>query len=157
EANMLLWRAAPGDVATAHGIAKWLVEESKTHPAVQADAIFTLARAQLARGAIEAAIELARDLNQRLHAAPVEEWEEFSRLVLVEALLRADEPEEANHALRKAFDALVAKARRLNQTAHRQAFLGRIGENVRIAALARERLGRTIPSFPPRPDPSPQA
>jgi tetratricopeptide (TPR) repeat protein len=151
EANFLVWRAQDADLMRAHGLAKQLQSETQHTPALHVGALFTLARVQLARGAVEAAVEAARDANQLLSAGPVEEWEDFTRLILIEALLASDEPEEADAMLAHAFSALVARARRLPSAAQRAAFLGRLVENTRLTDLAKQRLGLTVP---PLADPS---
>jgi tetratricopeptide (TPR) repeat protein len=155
EANLLVWRNGAQDVAAAQGIARWLVEETKNRASLHWNSLFTLARVQLARGAVEAAIELARDACQYLASGPVEEWEELCRLVLVQALLHADEPDEADQVLGTAFDAIVARAHRIKRPDHRQAYLGRNAEVVELVQLAQARLGRTLPQFPTSYEPSP--
>jgi tetratricopeptide (TPR) repeat protein len=157
ETNILVWRGSPDDLAAAHGLAKYVAEETRLNPGLYVTALFTLARAQLARGAIEAALEAAREANARLAAGPVEEWEEYMRLVLVEALLVADEPDEANAVLDGAFRALVDRARRIRRPEHRQAFLGRVMEVRRLVELARERLGYALPAFPTTFEPAARA
>ena len=151
EANMLVWRGAPGDLGAALTLARHLVEETRSQPALQISASFALARVQLARRALEAALEAARDCNSRLASGPVEEWEEFIRLTLIEALLVAGEHEEADAVLDVAFRILVERARTIRRSDHRHAFLHRNEEVHRILELAQTRLGRTMPQISDRP------
>jgi tetratricopeptide (TPR) repeat protein len=145
EVVFLVWRGAPGDLATALALSRWLRDETKNHPALQLPASFALARAQLARRAVDAALSAARDAYERLVAGPVEEWEEYVRLTLVEALLAAGQPGEAHAVLDTAFRALVERARNIRHPYQRSAFLRRNDEVDRLVHLARERLGRTLP------------
>jgi len=141
ETVFLVWRGGPGDLSAALNLARWAVEETRTQPALQSIAIFALSRVQLARRAVDAAIELARDANGRLDAAPVEEWEEMIRLTLIEALLTVGETEEADAALDQAFRALKERVRNIRQAHHRDAFVRRNEEVYRIVQLAYHRLG----------------
>ncbi|MBK9259599.1 MAG: protein kinase [Polyangiaceae bacterium] len=142
EIVFLVWRGAPGDLATALNLARWAIEETRAQPALQILAIFALSRVQLARRAIEAATETARDANNRLAVAPVEEWDELIRLTLIEALLASGEEEEANAVLDGAFTALCERVMSIRQPHHRDAFVRRNEEVYRIAELAYHRLGR---------------
>ncbi len=142
EVMFLVWRGAPGDLATALNLARWAVEETRAQPALQILAIFALSRVHLARRAVEAAIEAARDANNRLAAAPVEEWEEFIRLTLIEALLANGDEGEANAVLDAAFTALSHRVFSVRDARHRDAFVRRNEEVYRITELAYHRLGR---------------
>jgi hypothetical protein len=101
---------------------------------------------QLARRYLESAVEAAREVDRRLAAGPVEEWEEFMRLTLVEALLAEGRKEEALVALDTAFRVVVDHAAAIGRPDHRRAFLTRNEEVRRIVDLAREHLGRTLPA-----------
>ncbi|HRI70625.1 MAG TPA: AAA family ATPase, partial [Polyangium sp.] len=148
EIIFLIWRGAPGDLATALNLARWAVEETRAQPALQILAIFALSRVQLARRAIPAALETARDANTRLAAAPVEEWEELIRLTLIEALLANGDEQEANDVLGAAFTALTERVLSIRYPHHRDAFVRRNEEVYRIAELAYHRLGRYFPQDP---------
>jgi tetratricopeptide (TPR) repeat protein len=147
EAVFLCWRGAPGDHGVALTVARQAVEEARPHVAILPQARFALARVQLARRAIDAAVETAREAAHAIDGMPVEEWEEAIRLTLVEALLAAGEIEEADHALDMAFRLVISRARAIRRPEHRAAFLRRIAETARIVDLARERLGRQLPPF----------
>ncbi|WP_437593401.1 serine/threonine-protein kinase [Sorangium sp. So ce1000] len=156
EALFLVWRGAPGDHATAYSVARWLGEETAGHAtALQAMASFALARVQLARRELRAAVDAAREASRHLAGGPVEEWSDAIRLTLVEALLAMGEEREANAALDAAFSALAARVEVLRDPRHRDALLRGNDDVGRLIALARERLGRSLPaSSAPR---SPQA
>jgi tetratricopeptide (TPR) repeat protein len=147
EAVFLCWRGAPGDFGAALTVARQAVDEARPHAAVLPQASFALARVQLARRAIDAAVETARDAAHAIETVAVEEWEEAIRLTLVEALLAAGEVDEADHALDMAFRGVIARARAIRRPEHRASFLRRIAETARIVDLARERLGRQLPPF----------
>ena len=153
EAMFLVWRGGPGDLGAALGLARHVVEDTRSYPALQVTTSFVLARVQLARRALEAALEAARDANQRLATGPVEEWEEFVRLTLIEALLMSHEYEEANAVLDVAFRTLIERVRSIHQRDQRDSFLRRNEEVRRIVELARERLGRSLPSVSDHPPP----
>src|SRR5262249_32525602 len=104
--------------------------------------------------AFDAALEAAREASEPLSSGPVEEWAEFIRLTVVEALIALERHEEANRALETAFEQLIAQARSIRRPDHRRAFLSRNEEIARLVELARDRLGRTLPNFSdPAPDP----
>jgi tetratricopeptide (TPR) repeat protein len=150
EAIFLVWRGAPGDLAAAHNLARYVCEESRTSPSLYTSALFVAAKVQLARRFLESAVEVARDVNQRLAAGPVEEWDEYIRLTLVEALLAIGLEPEANTALETAFAAVLAHAASIGRADHRRAFLTRNEEVRQIVELAHGRLGRALPDFPDR-------
>jgi tetratricopeptide (TPR) repeat protein len=145
EIIFLVWRGAPGDLSTALSLARYVQHEALSVPSQQVTAAFALARVQLARRAFDAALESARDAMQLLDSGPVEEWEEYTRLTFVESLLAVGEDDEADTALRVAFDALVTRVRSISHPEHRDAFMRRNEEVYRIAELAYGRLGRTFP------------
>jgi tetratricopeptide (TPR) repeat protein len=147
EAIFLVWRGAPGDLGAAHHLARFVTEESRAVPSLYHGALFVMARVQLARRYLESALEAAREVDRRLSAGPVEEWEEAMRLTLIEALIAVDRKEEADAALDAAFRALVAHASAIGRMDHRAAFLTRNEEVRRILDLARDRLGRSLPDL----------
>lgn len=147
EAVFLVWRGAPGDLGSALSLARWLVEETRSHASLQAIASFALARVQLARRAIDSALEAAREAHGRLADGPLEEWEEYIQLTLIEALFASGAHAEADAHLEIAFQALVARVEGLRHPFQRTAFLRRNDEVGRLVQLARERLGRTLPVF----------
>ncbi|APR77309.1 serine/threonine protein kinase [Minicystis rosea] len=148
EAIFLVWRGAPGDLGAAHTLARFVCDETRSVPALYTTAIFVLAKVQLARRYVESALELSRDVVQRLTALPVEEWEESMRLTLVESLLAFGHEQEADMVLDAAFQSVVAHAGAIAGTEHRRAYLTRIEEVRRIVEMARDRLGRMLPDFP---------
>jgi len=155
EAIFLVWRGAPGDLGAAFNLARFVGEETRQNPSLYWVGLFVMARVQLARRYLESALEAAREVNRRLAAGPVEEWDEYMRLTLVEALLALDQKDEADAALEAAFRAVVEHAGAVGRADHRRAFLTRNEEVRRIVELAHERLGRTLPEFTDRPEPGP--
>lgn len=145
EVIFLVWRGAPGDLATALALATWLREETVHYPALQLAAFFVLARAQLARRAYGPALGAAREAYRRLAAGPAEEWEEYIYLTLVETLIAAGRPTEADVALEEAYRALQERIQGIRHPYQRGAFLRRNDEVDRLLQLARERLGLTLP------------
>ncbi|MGK3982432.1 protein kinase [Sorangium sp. So ce136] len=147
EALFLVWRGAPGDHGTAHSIARWLCEETARHAtSLQAMASFALARVQLARRELKAAVDAAREASRHLEGGPIEEWNDAIRLTLVEALLATGDEAAGNAALDAAFTALAARVEALRDPRHREAFLRGSDDIGRLIALARERLGRSLPA-----------
>jgi tetratricopeptide (TPR) repeat protein len=150
EAIFLVWRGAPGDLGAAHTLARFVCDETQSLPALHTIALFVLAKVQLARRYLESALELSREVSQRLAALPVEEWEEYMRLNFVETLLAMGMEGEADAVLDGAFRAVSAHAAAIGRGDHRHAFLHRLEEVRRIVELARERLGRMLPDMPDR-------
>ena len=151
EAVFLVWRGAPGDLGAAHTLARYVCDETQQNPGLYTVALFVLARVQLARRYLESALELARDANQRLAAGPVEEWDEYVRLTMIDALFALGYHADADAVIDAAFRAVVAHAAAIARSDQRQAFLTRVEEVRRIVELAGERLGRALPDFPDRP------
>ena len=147
EVLFLVWRGAPGDLATALALAQWLRNETSHHAALQVGASFAVARVQLARRAIDAALAAGRVAHQRLAVGPVEEWDEYIRLTFVEALLAAGQPAEADAVLHAAFHAVRERAQGIRHPPQRNAYLRRNDEVDRLVQLARERLGQSLPPF----------
>ncbi len=151
EAIFLVWRGAPGDLGAAQTLARYVCDETRTNPGLYTVAIFVLAKVQLARRYLESALEIAREVNQRLAAGPVEEWDEYMRLTMIEALLALGFERDADAVLETAFQAVVEHAAAIGRADHRKAFLTR-NEEVRILVnLAHDRLGRVLPELPDRP------
>jgi tetratricopeptide (TPR) repeat protein len=145
EAIFLVWRGGPGDLGGAHHLAHFACEQTRSMPSLYHDAVFALARVQLARRYLEQAVLAAREVERRLAAGPVEEWEEYMRLTLVEALLAVGQRDEALSALDTAFCAVRARASAIRRADHRRAFLTRNEEVGRILELSKELLGCALP------------
>jgi tetratricopeptide (TPR) repeat protein len=144
EAMFLVWRGAPGDLGAAHNLARYVFDETRASPSLHVASLFVLARVQLARRFFAEAASAARDMERRLAAGPVEEWEEYMRLTLVEALLAIGQKDAARVALEAAFRAVVEHADAISRPDHRAAFLTRTEEVRRIVDLARVELGKTL-------------
>jgi tetratricopeptide (TPR) repeat protein len=145
EAMFLVWRGGPGDLSAAHHLAHFVCEETQSVPSLYIGALFVMARVQLARRYLVNAVEAAREVERRLAAGPVEEWEEHMRLTLVEALLATGKRDVALAALENAFRVVVDHASAISRADHRKAFLGRNDEVRRIVELARDHLGKKLP------------
>jgi hypothetical protein len=100
-----------------------------------------MAKVQLARRFLESALDAAQEAHRRLETVPVEEWDEYMRLTLIEALIALDRKQEADVALDRAFRTVSAHAAAIGRADHRRAFLTRNEEVRRIVELSRERLG----------------
>jgi tetratricopeptide (TPR) repeat protein len=156
ECMMLTWRSEPGDLKRASTIAAQLVEACQAHPALQTIALFCVARVRLAKRQIPEALEAARDAYRRLRDAPVEELEELIRLCHLEALYAEGLVDEADEALRSAFEAVRQRSLAIKDPALVVTFTKRNEEARRILNLAEERLGLHITrSTPPSPLPPP--
>lgn len=154
ECLMLTWRGEPGDLKRAGIIAAQIVDACHPHPALQTIALFCHARVQLERREVQGALDAAREAHRRLRDAPVEELEELIRLCHVEALFAEGLLEEADDALRAAFEAVRQRAAAIKDPRLYGNFVTRNGEVRRILVLAEERLGlRLSPSSPPGPQP----
>ncbi|MGK4005420.1 protein kinase [Sorangium sp. So ce1036] len=150
EALFLVWRGAPGDYGTAYALARWLCEETSRHAAaLQPLASFALARVQLARRELRAALDAAREAGRRLESGPVDAWDASIRLALVEALLATGHDAEALSALDAALTAVAARVDAIRDRRHRDAFVRGSDEIGRLLSLARERLGRSLPAISP--------
>ena len=146
EVVMLVWRGGPGDLGLALSTAQWLCTESRVHAGPLHDGDLRARRASSSPGASSACRARARPrrLNHRLESGPVEEWEEGTRLTLVEALLESGLEKEADRELDRAFAALVTRARGITIAEHRESFLKRNEEARTIIELASSRLGRAL-------------
>ncbi len=144
EAMMLTWRGEPGDYRRGHELAQHALEASETLLAQQLIALFALARVQLARGMLTEALEAAREAHRRLDDGPVEEWDEHIRLCFVEALLATGHEEEADSALRLAFEVLRQRSEEMRQSPYRATYIANNIEVRQLLALAEQRLGLTL-------------
>jgi eukaryotic-like serine/threonine-protein kinase len=151
EAIFLVWRGAPGDLGAAQNLARYVCDETRTNPGLYTVAIFVLAKVQLARRYLESALEVAREVNQRLAAGPVEEWDEYMRLTMIEALLALGLDQDADAVLAAAFQAVIEHAGAIGRADQRKAFLTRNEEVRSLVELAHDRLGRVLPELPDRP------
>ena len=105
---------------------------------LQPAGLAALARAELAAGRVEEALQHARLANERLATiGHVEDYESLVRLILAEALDAAGEVEPARAALRAAHDRLMARAAQIVNPDWRSGFLTRLLDNARTLRLAR--------------------
>jgi tetratricopeptide (TPR) repeat protein len=105
---------------------------------LQPAGLAALARAVLAAGRVEEALQHARLANERLATiGHVEDYESLVRLILAEALDAAGEVGPARAALRAAHDRLMARAAQIANPDWRSGFLTRLLDNARTLRLAR--------------------
>ncbi|NUP12674.1 MAG: protein kinase [Polyangiaceae bacterium] len=173
EALLLLWRVAQAraegsdiqdasDLAAAQFLAAFVEAEVRGVPVLLPTSKFVSAAVAYSRGAMDEALELAREAVKLMQERPVEEWEELTYLTLIETLFVFDRDADADRVIETAFSAICDRARKISRAEHRNAYLERIPEVARIAELARERLAKTLPFFaalplkrPPAPSTSP--
>jgi eukaryotic-like serine/threonine-protein kinase len=153
EVIFLVWRGAPGDLATALSLARSIESEAGGHPAHSAAALFARARVQLARRVTDEAVFAARAAYQRLADNPLEDWDDYIRLTMVEALLATGAEAEADAALEVGFRAVHERASGIRRHDHRVAFLTRNDEVRTLLEIAQARLQLSLPEFPDFPDP----
>lgn len=147
EANFLVWRGHPGDLRRAFETAEYLIAATQTQIGLQIDALFTLARVQLARRQLDHALEAAQEAHQRLmEGATVEEWNEAIRLCYVDCLLAVGNEAEAEQAILKAFEFLQVRVRSIGRADLRSSYLSRNDEVVQLLYHARGRLGLELPA-----------
>jgi eukaryotic-like serine/threonine-protein kinase len=106
---------------------------------LQPAALAALARAVLAQGRVQEALQHARKANELLATiGHVEDYESLVRLVLAEALAAAGERDAARAALRAAHERLLARAAQIANADWRESFLSRLHDNARTTRLSRE-------------------
>jgi tetratricopeptide (TPR) repeat protein len=113
-------------------------------------ALAAIARAVLAQGRSEEALEHARAAHQLMEAVGhVEEYESLVRLMLALALEANGDHTGARAALRAAVDRLQARADHISNPEWRASFLTQLPDNARTVALAREwGIGESRPALP---------
>lgn len=142
EANFLVWRGQPGDLRRAFETAEYLMQVTQTQIGLQIDALYTLARVQLARRQLEEATKAAQEAHRRLmEGATVEEWNEAIRLCYVDCLLAAGEQAVADQAIHHAFEFLQLRVRGIGERELRNSYVTRNDEVVQLLHHARLRLG----------------
>jgi hypothetical protein len=105
---------------------------------LEPSALAAIARAVLAQGRREEALEYARKAHARLEAiGHVEEYESLVRLMLAETLEESGHHAAARAALGAAADRLAARAALISNPAWRESFLTELPDNARTMALAR--------------------
>ena len=112
-------------------------------PSMAAQAAATRAAILLALRRRAEALAAARDAMGYLEAmhGKLEEGESLVRLVLAEALFANGLRDQARDAIRSARVQLMERAQVINDLSWREAFLGRVPENLRTLELSRQWLG----------------
>ena len=107
-------------------------------PPLRAHALATLAEVLLARGAVEGALDAAREAIELLdELGTIEEGEALVRLVYAEALHASGDGRAAS-AILAARAHLLERAAKIRDPILRRSFLERVPENARTVARARE-------------------
>ncbi|MBW2525949.1 MAG: protein kinase [Deltaproteobacteria bacterium] len=146
ETIFLVWRGQPGDLRKAFETAQYIMEVTQTQIGQQIDALYALARVQLARRELQAAVEAAQEAHRRLmEGAAVEEWNEAIRVCYVDCLLALGREEEAEQAIHQAFEFLQLRVRAIGREDLRATYLSRNDEVVQLLYHARNRLGLELP------------
>jgi hypothetical protein len=119
---------------------------TRSQPGLQTDAMYVLARVQLARRELQSALELAGEAHRRINEGmPVEEWSEAIRLCFIDTLLAMGETRAAEEAIAIAFQALQAKAASIGRPEFVRSFLTRNDEVAQLLYHAESRLGLRYP------------
>ena len=128
---------AMGDAQGALELALAGVADLELVPPLLPGALACAARARLALGDTERALDEARDAASRVVAlGQVDEGEALVRLVLAEALEANGLHDEARTAIGAARERLLARAAKLTEPAWRRSFLERVVENRLTLELA---------------------
>ncbi|MFO0590573.1 MAG: AAA family ATPase [Polyangiaceae bacterium] len=137
-ANVYLARAllAGGAVAAAHKRAKRATDFGDDVLPYKPYAFAALSMSELAMGHPQEAVEAADTAMATLREYGAEEGAAFVRLAYVEALNAADRVADARDALFEADAALLARAAKIVDPAHREAFLRNIPEHARTIEWA---------------------
>lgn len=126
-----------GEMApTAHQRATMAVRFAEDVPPYRAYAFAALAATLGAMGRTDEAVIAAERAMAALREVGAEEGEAFVRLTLVEALDAVDRAVDARAALAEADAALSARAAKIADGGHREAFLHNIPEHARTIELA---------------------
>jgi len=130
---------AAGDYAAAEREAAAAIETLGVAPSLQVAALGVAARARLARGDVDGAVETGRTAHEALERlGEIEEGESMVRLAFAEALEQSGRRDEARRALGVAHQRLLARAQRIEDPGWCHRFLHAVPVNARIIALAHE-------------------
>ncbi|APR74982.1 Adenylate cyclase [Minicystis rosea] len=132
--------AAEGDLEAALEHARAALDLIADSHAVRREVIGAYAEILLRAGRVTEALAYAREGVAALdpEGGGIAESESRLRLVFVDALDAASDPEGAREALKSALTSLTARAARIHDPALRRSFLERVPENARLVMLARE-------------------
>lgn len=164
EAQMLTWRGAPGDLSAALESIEQTRQQSLPQPVTHMEALAVLGQVQLARRDTQASLLASEEALRRLETVgSMEEGEEFLRLTYVEVLLELGREQEAREALQQAYACVMNRASIMSDPEHRNAYLSRLYECVRLLdlvqmhlAIERPKAHSDRPPFVPRHSRPPQ-
>jgi len=126
-----------GDLESAEREARAAADTLKVAPALRASAVAVLARALLARGRADEALQSAREAHAELQAlGSLEEGEALVRLAYAEALEATGASNEALGVLAAAREHLLSRAAKISDPVWRERFLTQVPNNARTLALA---------------------
>ncbi len=129
---------AEGDAASAEREARAACEVLKVAPPLRGWALATLARALVAQGRVDDALEAAREgLALADSLGGLEMGESLVRLVFAEVLLARGDSAGAGAAVRSARDHLLLRASKIGDPVVRERLLRAVPENARILEWAR--------------------
>ncbi len=135
EALAHLLRGEPADAERAAARATAALEPL---PTTRADALATHARARVALGRADEALELATAAHAVLaEHGTLDDGEMRVRLAWIEALIASGDAPRAREALHEATAILGERARKLGDDGLRASLLARVPENARVMSLAR--------------------
>jgi hypothetical protein len=128
-----------GDFALSELHARNAVENAGLRPAARAATLAELARALLAQGRNEEALQSAQEAMSLLDALGSSLFfESLVRLMNAETKMATGDEAGAHAAIHAARDRLLARAERITDASMRESFLTRVPDNARTLELARE-------------------
>ena len=128
-----------GRVEDAERTARQAVDVLAKNAPIRCNALAVVAQILLCRGKIGPASGAATEAYELLRSlGSIDEGESRVRLVHAQALEAYGETDNARDVMREALEALRSRAAKIQDAAHREAFLGAIPENARTLALATE-------------------
>jgi eukaryotic-like serine/threonine-protein kinase len=130
-------RYAAGDAKRAEDEAREAAELFSMTPPARAGALAARARALVAIGRVEDALDAATSAAEILRAfGGIEEFESLVRVALIEALRASGDVPRAAQVAAEAHERLLARANSIDDVAWRGSFLRQVTENARILELS---------------------
>ncbi len=146
EAMFLATRRRDDDLSRAVLLVELARADAPMHPFAEAEATLAQAVVERARGnPAEALSKCNEALDSLTVLGSMEEGEEGLRLMQSELLIELHRDDDADLAVRDAYDCVMGRYARMSDKAHRDAYLSRLDECKRIVDLAADRLSLTRP------------
>jgi len=150
EAIYLAMRRTPEDLGRAVLLVELARADAPMHPFAEAEATLASAWVERVQGNVQEALARCEEtINSLGILGTMEEGEERLRLMQVELLIELGREDDADLAIRDAYDCVMGRCRRMSNKAHRDAYLSRLEECRKIVDLASERLSLTRPMILP--------